>query len=242
MSLVEHLEELRCRLLLVVAAVSALAVVGYFLSAPAVKFLAGPVEGLYLFTPTEALTARIKLGLVIGLVLAIPYALYQLWRFVSPGLNAKERRRVRPLLWGSYPLFLVGAAFGLFVVLPVGVRVLLSFAPPGVESMLNLSRYLSFALGIVGFLGLLFQLPLLVLVLVRTGLIEPHTLGRHRRVAVVAIFALAAIVTPTIDFVTLLFLALPLLLLYELSLWVARAGWPTRPSGRRRSPRAAGRS
>lgn len=234
MSFVEHLEELRHRLLSIIGAVFALAVIGYFLGAPVLQFLARPVEGLYFFTPTEALTARIKLGLVIGLVLALPYILHQLWRFVSPGLTSKERRQLRPLLGGSYPLFLIGGALGLLVILPVGVRVLLSFAPPGVDSMLNLSRYLSFVIGIVGFLGLLFQLPLIVLFLVRTGLVDPETLSRNRKTAVVVIFILGAIITPTVDFVTLLLLALPLLLLYELSLWVARAGRPTRPSGRKR--------
>jgi sec-independent protein translocase protein TatC len=228
MSFVEHLEELRHRLLSIILALLGLSIAGYFLGSPVLKFLARPVDHLYFFTPTEALIARIKLALMIGLILALPFILYELYRFVTPGLTPKERRYFGPLLFAAYLLFLIGGAFGLFVILPIGVRVLLSFAPSGVGSMINLSRYLSFALGIVGFLGLLFQLPLIVLFLTRIGLVTPETLKRHRKTAIVIIFILGAIITPTVDFITLLLLALPLLLLYELSLWLANRFRPKR--------------
>ncbi len=222
MTFLDHLEELRKRLIRVVVVLILGAIGGYLLSDIMLKAITGPVGKLYFFSPPEAFLVRLKVSLVASLLIFLPYVLLELWWFVKPGLTESEKRMGFPLLTVSVLLFYLGFAFALFVVIPVGVKVLISFGGSTMESLFNASGYVNFVLMLILIFGLLFQFPILILFLAKIGLIEPETLRKRRREVIVGAFVVAAVVTPSVDFVTQTLLAVPLIILFELGLFATR--------------------
>lgn len=224
MSFLEHLSEFRKRILIALCFIGAGSIGGYLLSGKVLEILSQPVGGLYFFAPAEAFLIRIKLGVGLGIIFSLPFVLHQLWLFIAPALRKKERRYAVPIIFIAYLLFLGGAAFAYLLVLPAGIKILLSFGTQSIHPLINLSKYFSFVFWLVLFSGFLFQLPLIVFFLVRTGIVGEETLRKHHKTVIIIIFVLAAVLTPTVDFITMLLLALPLLLLYEISILAARLG------------------
>jgi len=224
MSFLEHLSELRKRILISLGFIFLGSIGGYILSGRVLEILSKPVKSLYFFAPPEAFLIRIKIGIGLGVVFSLPLLLHQLWLFISPALKREERRYAVPIISIAYLLFLAGAGFAYFLILPAGIKILLSFGSESVHPLMNLSKYFTFVFWLLLFSGLLFQLPLIVFFLVRTGIVEEETLRKHHKTIVVVIFILAAVLTPTVDFITMLLLALPLLALYEVSILAARIG------------------
>jgi sec-independent protein translocase protein TatC len=231
MTIVEHLEELRRRLLLAFAALGVGSVVGFLFVDRVLDFLVRTigVDRIVFFAPAEALFVRLKIALFIGVFIGLPVILYQLWAFVAVGLTQSERRMVLMLLPPSLVLFMLGAAFGLFVIMPIGIRVLLSYQTQTLQPLLAIGPTLSFVIAFVLAFGGVFQVPIVVVFLARTGVVSPATLAGTRRYAIVAIVSLAAVLTPGTDVVSQLLMAVPTYLLYELSIWMARLVAP-RPS------------
>jgi len=228
LTLIEHLNELRWRLIVCLFAIGLSAIPGYLFSDKLLSILVRPVGKLVFLAPTEALMAKLKLGLFGGFFLALPVVLYQVWGFISCGLTAKEKRYILIYFPFSILLFLVGVGFCYFFVLPLGVKILLSYGGESLEPMISIMTYLSFVMTLLISFGITFELPLGVLFLTRIGLIKPRFLSRNRRYAILIIFIVAAILTPTVDIVNQLFLAIPLLLLYELSIIISRLVSPPR--------------
>lgn len=219
---VEHLEELRLRIIKVLISVAVAAAIGYALSDPVLKLLARSVGQLYFFAPTEAFFTKFKVGLYIGLLIAAPVLLYHFWAFIGPALTARERRySVSVLFFGTVLLF-IGASFGFFIVFPLGLKFLLSFGGSVLTPVINVSRYLSFLFWCVFGCGIVFQLPIVVYFLIKIDVVRVETLSRHRPEAIVGLLVVTAVITPTTDFFTLLLVAVPLILLYELALLAAR--------------------
>jgi sec-independent protein translocase protein TatC len=233
MTIVEHLEELRRRLLLAFAALGAGTVLGFAFVDRVLDFLVRTmgVERVVFFAPTEALFIRLKIALFLGVFVGLPVILYQLWAYVAVGLTQTERRIALMLLPPSLLLFLVGAAFGLFVIMPIGIRVLLSYQTATLQPMLAVSPVLSFVMAFMLAFGFVFQVPIVVVFLARMGIVSPAALARTRRYAVVAIVILAAVLTPGTDVVSQLLMAVPTYLLYEISIWLARWVAPPAVSG-----------
>lgn len=222
MTIIEHLEELRRRLLIAIAAFAA-ATVGAFLFVETIlQFLIRPVGRVVFLAPTEAFFVRVKVAALAGVLLSLPVILYQVWRFVSVGLTPRERRSTVALLPVSLLLFLIGGAFAFFAILPVGVRFLLSYQTEALVPMISIGAYTSFATAFVLAFGLVFQLPVVVLFLARLGIVSPASLARGRRYALLGIAALSAVLTPGGDVVSMGMMAVPTYLLYEISIWVAR--------------------
>ncbi|MBI4577648.1 MAG: twin-arginine translocase subunit TatC [Planctomycetes bacterium] len=175
---------------------------------------------------TEAFMAYMKVCVIAALVVAGPFALWQFWIFVAAGLYDRERvwlRRVIPWSLGS---FAAGVLFGYFVLIPIGLRYLATYAPADlVESTISLDAYLGFLLLLTVALGAVFQLPLVMFALIRSGLVEARWFAEHRRHALLAAVVVGAVLTPP-DVVSQLLLAGPLILLYELGLILARLGTP----------------
>lgn len=217
MTAVEHLEELRLRLVtaLLAWAVGTLAALPF--ADDLLAALARPLPGLYVTSPAEAFVTHLRLAVYAGAVLAAPVALYQAIAFVLPALTPGERRVLLWSLPGTAALFVLGAGFGYAVVLPLLVRFLLGFATGPLRPLITAGNYLSFVAGAVLPFGLAFQLPAVVLLLGRLGLVTAAGLARWRRHAVVAALAAGAALTPTTDAVSQLLLAGPLWLLYEAS-------------------------
>lgn len=227
-SLIDHLLELRSRVLkALVAVVLAVLVLAPFarslysiFSAPLIRHLP---EGSSMIAIDVAspFFAPFKLVLILGLLLAMPVVLYQAWAFVAPGLYKHEQRLARPLLAASLILFYAGCAFAYFVVFPVIFAFFTAMAPDGVAVMTDINRYLDFILALFIAFGLAFQVPIATIVLVALGLTTPDSLARVRGYVVVGAFALAMLVTPP-DMISQTLLAIPVLLLYELGIVMAR--------------------
>ena len=172
---------------------------------------------------TEQFMVHMRTALYAGLLLASPYVLYELFRFVSPGLYANERRYAVWIVGAAYLMFLVGTAVNYFVVFPLTVRFLGTYqVSPDVDNMLTLQSYIDTLLGMNLVMGVVFELPVVCGLLGRMGLLTSGMMAEYRRHAVVAILIVAAIITPTTDVFTLFVVALPIYLLYEVSIQIVR--------------------
>lgn len=243
MSVIEHLRELRQRLLKAALATIIGAVVGYLVFPWVLELLMAPYcvvadqirpDGtcrLIALRPLEPFSVRMKTAFAIGLFLAAPVTVYQVWRFVTPGLTRTERRWSAPFVIVSQIMFAAGIVFA-YLVIPQGLRVLLNMGGPGIEALLSASEYLSFFLRMSLAFGLVFELPVVAIFLTLVGVASASGLRRARPYAIVVMFIAAAIITPTTDAVTLLLLAGPMVAFYELSVGVA---WMIERRRRRRA-------
>jgi len=162
----------------------------------------------------------LKVTMMAAFLIALPYILYQIWRFVAPGLYAHEKKFIVPLIVASTSLFFCGMAFAYFVVFPAVFRFVVASAPQGVAVMTDIDKYLSFVLGMFMAFGITFQVPVVVVVLVRMGFVSVEKLRDIRRYVIVGAFVVGAIFTPP-DVVSQFMLAMPLWLLYEAGIVVA---------------------
>ncbi len=235
MSFLDHLEELRQRLVksLVGLVVGFGACWGFheqifdFMTQPLKRAFPGVK---FIFTaPTEAFMLYMKMSFFIGIFVAAPYLLYQAWAFISPGLYPHEKRWAVPFVVMGTAFFVAGGLFGHYFLFPVTFRFLGEFAGPDMQFLPKIGEYYSFYSWFVLGLGLVFQLPVVIFVLSRIGLVTPGFLLRQFKYAVLGAFIVAAVITPTPDMVTQSLLALPMLGLYLLGVAVAFAfGRPRR--------------
>jgi sec-independent protein translocase protein TatC len=221
---IEHLEELRKRILYSIAGVAVFTIAGFFFAKKVMGMIIqrASLETTYFFAPAEAFVAQIKVALFLGIIIAFPFLLYQTWAFIGPGLTKSERRISLSYIGSGLVLFVIGILFGYYILIPYGLKFLLSFGSDTIQPLLNIGKYLNFFLWCMLGSGVLFQLPLIVFFLMRLGIVDVDTIRKHRPEAIVAVLILCAVITPTGDFFTLLLLSVPLLLLFELSILAAR--------------------
>jgi sec-independent protein translocase protein TatC len=234
MSLMEHLDELRRRivrsaLFLAVGFVAVWAFHDRF-----VGFLQAPLNHIgktLVFThPMDPLNLDLQVSLVGGAILASPFILFQVWLFIAPGLYQKERRFVVPFMAATVGLFLAGASFGYFYVLPGALKILIVDFGHNFTSMVTIEEYSSFFLSIILGLGISFEMPILIFFLAMFGIVSPKFLWKNIRYAILAIFLVAAIITPSPDPWTMCIYAIPMLGLYLVGIGVA---WWVHPSRRK---------
>jgi sec-independent protein translocase protein TatC len=225
MSLVEHLDELRSRIIVVAIAIAIGAVAGFFLADPLIVLLrdALPDEGAQLIQTTvgEAFGVRLQLALVTGLALAMPVIFYELWAFVTPGLTRGERRLVWPVLGVAIVLFAAGLALG-YLLIPVAVTFLLDFSLPDVPPLLGLSEYIGFVTTFLLAFGLALEFPVILFVLSRLGILSYGFLSRRRRSVIVLIALFAVLITPGDIVIGSATLAIVMYGLFELTLQLIR--------------------
>lgn len=229
MTIVEHLEELRTRLLISLAVFVVAMLLSFLFVEPILQLLIRPVGRVVFLAPTEAFFVRLRVAALSGAFLSLPVVLYQVWRFVGVGLTPYERRSTISLLPFSLVLFVGGAAFAFFAILPVGVRFLLGYQTESLVPMISVGAYTSFATAFVLAFGLVFQLPIVILFLARIGVVTPASLAAGRRYALLGIVVLSAFLTPGGDVFSQALMAVPTYLLYEASIWIARAFAPRAP-------------
>jgi sec-independent protein translocase protein TatC len=227
MSIVEHLDELRSRIIVVAISIVIAGILGFYLSDPILNLLQAQLpEGehtLILLTVGEPLAVRLRIALYVGVALSVPVILYELWRFVTPGLTRGERRLIWPLLIGAVILFAFGIVLG-YLVIPYALAFLLSLTPAGIDaSMLRLSDFVGFVLAIMLAFGLAFQFPVLLLIGARIGILNYRFLAARRRWAVLAIVLFAIIATPGGDPASSAVLSLVMYVLFEGTLQIIRA-------------------
>lgn len=176
--------------------------------------------GLLALNPLEPLSVRIKASIVVGLFIGGPVIFYQLWRFITPGLTDTERKLTLPFVVLSQVMFAFGLAFAWFVI-PRGLSILMTFGGDQIQAALSASNYLDFFLRVSIAFGLVFELPLVLVFLSLVGVVSSAGLRKFRSYAVVVNVVVAALVTPTTDALTLFAMAGPMIIFYEISIWVA---------------------
>jgi len=242
--LTEHLSELRQRLIKSLIAV----LIGFGLSfnfserlfrlltlplrsdlhfktvSPYIEFLPkdSPIQKLVFLAPAEAFWMNIKVAMVAGIVLALPVALYQLWKFIAPGLMPSEKKYVGPFVVAGTLLFLIGAVFCFTVILPFAMGFLLTYKTASLTPMISVGSYVDFCLKFLISFGAIFELPIVILFLTRAGVVTPKALAKNRKYAVLVAFILAAILTPTPDAFNQTLMAVPIILLYETGIIISK--------------------
>lgn len=233
MPFLDHLEELRWRLIKSIVAVVISAIAIYFFSDKVLALLIKPyndaaaqlnkpnIQSLIFLTPTGGFMVRIKLSVFAGLLVALPIIFYQLWQFIVPGLLEKEKKYVPTVVFFSTACFLIGALFCYFVVLRYGLRFLLGFETADLVATISINEYLQFVTMLLLVFGLIFEMPVLSFFLTKIGFLTPAFLRHYRRHGIVLMVILSALITPP-DIFTQLLLAGPLILLYEISIVVSK--------------------
>jgi sec-independent protein translocase protein TatC len=206
-----------------------LSIVGYFFATDMIDFLTKPVGEVYFMAPTEAFGVRIKIALFAGLAASIPVILYQLWKFIVPGLYQHEVKMVVPVVLFGTLFFLGGGTFCFLVVLPVGTKFLIGFGTENLKPLISIGKYLSFAAWMVLAFGIVFELPIISYFLGKAGIITHRTLSKGRRYAIVGILLVAGAITPSPDVFSQLMLAGPLYILYEASIIIVRLTGTRKP-------------
>jgi sec-independent protein translocase protein TatC len=224
-ALLVHISHLRQRLIMALAGLAVATAVSFTFSGRLLAFLIAPYgEQLQLLGPTEGIEIYFKVSLMVGGILAMPYMLYQLWLFIKPGLEEKERRLVYFFVPTATLLFLAGVAFTWYVLLPAAIMFLSGFLPDVFFAEWRAREYISFTTRFLFWIGVSFEMPLIIYFFARTGLVTGQLLREQWRVAVVLIAVLAAMVTPSVDPITMLLAMGPLLVLYVISILTAQLG------------------
>lgn len=225
LSLVEHLNELRkriivCLIALGVATLSALPYASQLLRI--LKLPArGAIDRLAFFSPEEAFLIYMRIGVLCGFIISLPVILYQLWGFCYPAMEKKVRKHGAFFIASCSVSFVAGAIFAYFILLPPALKFLLGFAKEDLEPVISAGKYISFVTGVIFASGLVFQMPVLSFILAKIGVINSQILRKKYKYAIVIIFIVAAVITPTPDAFNMLMLVFPMLLLYELSVWIS---------------------
>jgi sec-independent protein translocase protein TatC len=248
MTLMEHLEELRDRLIVTLVALALGSIPAWFLYEPVKDALSDPYCdfvarnpqfnplsddrcGLFFSGPVDPFTVKIKIVLYLGLAIALPIVLYEIWAFIMPGLTRREKAYAIPFIASSIVLFAAGGAFA-YLALPRGLEFLLGFAGEGTFALLHFDQYLGFVVLVILAFGVSFLLPVLLVFLELVGVLTPERLGAWRRYAIVLIAVFAAVITPTGDPVTLLMLAVPMYVFYEAAIIIGRVTRRRRAAGK----------
>lgn len=239
MSLMEHLEELRKRIVHSAIYLAVGFIAAWIFRVPIVQFFQSPLNRIgksLVFThPMDALNLDLQASLLAGAIAASPFILYQVWLFIAPGLYQKEKRFVIPFMAATVGLFLSGAAFGYYYVLPGAIKILILDFGHNFTPMVTIEDYTSFFLSIILGLGISFEMPILIFFLAMFGIVSPRFLWKNIRYAILAVFLVAAIITPSPDPWTMCIYAVPMLALYMIGIGVA---WWVHPS-RKKAKEAA---
>ena len=240
--LVSHLLELRRRLTYAALSVLVTTAVAFVFHEQVLVLLMEPAQqfvnipgGKPIYTElTEFISVAAKTSLLVGLFVSLPFVLYQIVMFVAPGLNPKERRYLYVLMPASLLAFVIGAAFGYRVLFPPMVNFLLDFGSDVATPLISIRSYVNLMLTLLFWMGVIFEIPVVTFFLAKIGFpqrrpdarektpVSPEALGRNRRYALVAAFILGAVITPTFDPINQALVALPIIVLYEVSVWLAK--------------------
>ena len=227
MSFFDHLEELRWRIIKsVVALIVASIACAFFSDFLVQQALLGPLRAAHLkvqvLTPYGIMLLYMEVVMFAGLIISMPVILFQLWRFIAPGLMPKERQYIWRIVFFTTFCFFAGVAFGYFVLVPTALTFFAGFGTENIQLNIAADRYISFILSLIVGAGLVFELPMIAYFLTKLGFLTPAFMRHYRRHAIVVILIIAAVVTPTPDIVTQSLLAAPMFVLYEISILVSK--------------------
>jgi sec-independent protein translocase protein TatC len=222
MSLIDHLQELRQRLIKIIISVAIAASGSYFFAADLVGLITKPVGTLYYMHPAEAFFTYMKVAFFVGFLLTLPITIYQAWAFALPALKTDEKKAVAFLVPASVLLFAMGLTFSYFLALPAGITFMLGFSNDNLQPLFSIGDYVSFVISFLLPFGFVFELPLIILVAAKFGLVGSAFLCAKRKSVFVLAFVLGAVLSPTPDVFSQTLVAVPLIILYELSYLIVR--------------------
>lgn len=226
MGFLDHLEELRWRIFKVLISVVSFSAASFFFSDFILNFLIEPTKNIE--PPLTLQVLRVQGMLVVkmwiaffgGVILSLPVIVYQIWSFIAPGLYKNEKKHLPTLIVATFFSFIAGASFAYYVIIPLIIPTLLAFGVEGIENNISIDFYFSFVLQMIMASGVIFEMPVIAYFLGRIGLLTPAFMRHYRRYAIAAIFIIAALLTPP-DPLSQLLLAVPLLILYEISIYIS---------------------
>jgi sec-independent protein translocase protein TatC len=229
MTIIEHLEELRSRLMKSIIAVVTTTAASFAFTESIMRLLIAPagIKPVFL-RPTEMFVTYFRVALLAGVLLAMPVLVYQLVQFIWPGLQGGERRYVRFIVPSATLSFVAGVLFTYFVLLPFSLRYLVSFGGDLVEAKWAIGEYISFVTTLLFWSGVVFETPLIMFFLARVGVITPQLLSKNRKFAIIIIAVIAAVITPTPDPFNMGLVMLPLLLMFEVGILLAKVAYRER--------------
>ncbi|MXY46821.1 MAG: twin-arginine translocase subunit TatC [Chloroflexi bacterium] len=241
----DHITELRRRVMYSAIAILITTVIAFIFHEQVLTLLMQPAQGFTnipsgkpIYTDlTEFISTAMKASLLVGLFAALPFVLYQMVMFVAPGLSPSERRYLYTMLPAVVLAFMLGAAFGYRVLFPPAIHFLLSFGSDIATPYIRIGSYVSLMISLLFWMGVVFETPIVLFFLSRIGVVSPEQLGRQRRYAIVVAFILGALITPTFDPINQTLVALPIIVLYEVGIWLAKIG--ARQRSRQRANEAA---
>ena len=222
MSIIAHLEELRKRLIYSIAAVVVGSGTAYFYIDEIMHYLTAPAGKLYYMQPAEAFFTYLKIAVFGGFLLALPVIFYEIWRFILPALTVRERKALLLIVPLSVVLFVVGIAFSFALVLPAAIRFFIGFGSDNLEPLFSLGKYLDFVLAFILPFGFIFELPLVIVILAKLGFVGSAFLWKQQRIVVFLSFVIGAVISPTPDVFSQTMIAVPMILLYEISYVIVR--------------------
>ncbi len=230
-SILQHLRELRRRLFYSAIAVVASTTLALIFYNQIFKILirpAGDVQLIYI-SLSEMIGTVFKVALYTGVGLALPFIVYQAVLFVVPALTPKEKRYVYLLIPAVFLFFATGVAFGYFVLLPPALRFLLTFGTDIATPQITVANYISTIVNLLFWVGVCFEIPMVMYFLARLHILNPNFVARHRRLIVLAAFVVGALITPTFDPVNQTLVSVPIVLLFEMGIWLGRLAWRKAP-------------
>ncbi len=224
LTIIEHLEELRDRLIKSVIALTVTTTLSFAFTKQFLEILIAPMGETPPVSPSPTANIIIftKVALISGVALAMPVLVYQLISFIAPGLTTQERRYLYLVLPGATVSFVIGVAFAYFVMLPAAIPFLKGFLSDIIKPNWFIDRYISFVTSLLFWVGLSFETPLLMFFLAKLGIVTPASLSRYRKYAILVIAVIAAVATPTHDPFNMILLMMPLILLYEIGILLAK--------------------
>jgi len=224
-SVVSHLDEFRSRLMYTLLTIIIVSLASFFFSDYIIDFINRPYlatgQKLNVFHLVEGFVLRLKAAFIAGILIGLPVIVYHLWKYIAPAINKQDRKFARRSIIAALFLLYGGMVFTYFLILPFAVKMLLSFTPVDMANTIGASKYLSFVLLFSLGMGLMFELPIIIMILTRIGLVTPAFLISKRKYAIILIWIIAAMITPP-DLLTQGMLAVPIMLLYELSIFISR--------------------
>lgn len=225
LTLVEHLNEIRKRIIISLVSLGIVSIFSLPFASMVLKILklpaGGLIERLVFFSPQEGFLIYMRIAFLCGFIISMPVILYQVWAFITPALEERMKEYTGFFIIFCSLFFIVGCLFAYFILIPPALKFLLSFGKEDLEPVISASKYISFVVALILGCGLVFQMPVLSLILTKVGIINPQILRRKYKYAIVIILIVAAAITPTPDAFNMLLLALPMLFLYEISIWVS---------------------
>ncbi|WP_278847456.1 twin-arginine translocase subunit TatC [Megamonas hypermegale] len=224
MSIIAHLTELRKRLIRSLIAIGVGSCIAYYFIEDIMHLLTGPAGKLYYMQPAEAFFTYIKVAIFVGFLIALPVVLYQIWRFVLPALIGMERYLLSVIVPVSLILFIAGIAFSFFFVLPAAVKFLVGFSTQELQPMFSIKQYFDFVIAFLLPFGFIFELPLAIILLAKVGIVSSKFLAKQQRIVIFLTFVIGAVISPTPDIFSQCMIAIPMILLYEISYVIVRFG------------------